>query len=143
MGGIMGRFFNSLVLYRCDFDQHITVDIPDSHTISVSRCLGRGIRPPQQRLEKPFLWIEEKYSGVLKYAVTHRKTILTAALGLFMMGIGLATTLGTEFFPSEDQGRLRVQIELPADSSLEITESVVRDMVDVIQADKSVAYTYG
>ena len=38
--------------------------------------------------------------GVLKYAVTHRKTILTAALGLFMMGIGLATTLGTEFFPA-------------------------------------------
>ena len=36
-----------------------------------------------------------------------------------------------------------MQIELPADSSLEMTESVVRDMVDVIQADERVAYTYG
>ena len=51
--------------------------------------------------------------------------------------------MGTEFFPSEDQGRLRVQAELPADSSLEVTEQVVNDMVDIIQADSRVAYTYG
>jgi len=144
MGGIMGRFFNS---FGVTVATTISISLLISLTLTpylCSRVLGKRIYGPlQQRLEKPFLWIEEKYSGVLKYAVTHRKTILTAALGLFMMGIGLATTLGTEFFPSEDQGRLRVQIELPADSSLEMTESVVRDMVDVIQADKSVAYTYG
>lgn len=144
MGGIMGRFFNS---FGVTVATTISISLIISLTLTpylCSRILGKKIDGPlQQRMEKLFLWLEDKYSGSLKYAVTHRKTVLIAGLGLFMLGIGFAATLGTEFFPSEDQGRLRVQIELPADSSLEMTESVVRDMVDVIQADERVAYTYG
>ncbi len=144
MGGIMGRFFNA---FGVTVATTIAISLLVSLTLTpflCSRILGRqknGII--QKRLEAPFLWLEAKYSNSLKFAVYHRKTVLTAALILFLMGIGFIKILGSEFFPSEDQGRLRVNAELPADSSLEVTESVIRDMVKVIREDKSVAYTYG
>ncbi len=144
MGGIMGRFFNS---FGITVATTITISLIISLTLTpflCSRILGKRIDGPlQKKLERPFVWLENKYGTLLNYAVYHRKIVMITALALFLLGIGFASILGTEFFPSEDQGRLRVQIELHADSSLEITESVVRDMVDIIQADKRVAYTYG
>lgn len=145
MGGMMGRFFNA-------FGVTVATTISISLIISItltpflcSRLLGHS-KPPtklQRGLERPFLWLEAKYASALGFAVSHRKTIMLSALGLFAVGIFFATILGSEFFPSEDQGKLRVQVELPADSSLEVTDSVTKEMVDMIQKDKAVAYTYG
>jgi len=143
MGGMMGRFFNS---FGVTVSTTIAISLLISLTLTpflCSRILGRKKTGPLQiKLERPFVWLEKKYKTALSYSVSHRKTILSAAFALFIFGIGMAYTLGTEFFPSEDQGRLRVQVELPADSSLEVTKSVVKDMVDLIQADRRVAYTY-
>lgn len=144
MGGMMGRFFNA-------FGVTVSTTIAISLLLSVSltpflcsRILGRhNAGPLEQALERPFLWLERKYRGALQYSVNHRKGVVCVALVLFAWGIWIATTLGTEFFPSEDQGRLRVQFELPADSSLEVTESVMKEMVDLVRQDPRVAYTYG
>lgn len=144
MGGIMGRFFNS---FGVTVATTISISLIISLTLTpflCSRILGRQkFGPVQAKLEKPFVWLEQKYKTALYFSVFHKKYIMTAALGLFLLGIGFASSLGTEFFPSEDQGRLRVQVELPADSSLEVTDSVTKAMVDMIQQDKNVAYTYG
>ena len=145
MGGMMGRFFNA-------FGVTVATTISISLIISItltpflcSRLLGRSAAqtPLQKKLEAPFIWLEKKYAGALKFAVSHRKTVMACAVALFGVGIFFASILGSEFFPSEDQGRLRVQVELPADSSLEVTEKVTKQMVELIQKDKSVAYTYG
>ncbi|MDL2298157.1 efflux RND transporter permease subunit [Synergistaceae bacterium OttesenSCG-928-D05] len=144
MGGMMGRFFNS---FGVTVSTTIAISLLLSLTLTpflCSRIMGRmRVTPFQQKLERPFIWFENKYRGALQYAVSHRKLVLALALGLFVLGLGFAASLGTEFFPSEDQGRLRVRIELPADSSLEVTDNVVHQMVDIIQQDSRVAYTYG
>ena len=145
MGGMMGRFFNS-------FGVTVAMTISISLIISItltpflcSRLMGRNQKTTalQRNMERPFLWLEDRYRTALAFSVGHRRTILFSALALFALGITFATSLGTEFFPSEDQGRLRVQVELPADTGLEVTDSVTKEMVDMIQQDKAVAYTYG
>ena len=144
MGGMMGRFFNS---FGITVSTTIAISLLVSLTLTpflCSRILGRQkIGPLQTMLERPFLWLGSKYKGALEYSVFHRKTVIIAALLIFIGGLGIAKTLGTEFFPNEDQGRLRVQIELPAESSLEVTENVIKEMVDKVQEDPRVAYTYG
>ncbi len=144
MGGMMGRFFNS---FGVTVSTTIAISLLLSITLTpflCSRILGRQKRGwVELALERPFLWLEARYKGALGYAVGHRKTVLGVALLFFVGGLWLATTLGSEFFPTDDQGRLRVEMELPADSSLEVTGRVVGDMVDVIQQDPRVAYTYG
>ena len=145
MGGMMGRFFNS---FGITVATTISISLLISLTLTpflCSRILGRGREPSplQRRMEYPFLWLESRYSAALGFAVRHRKSVMGAALGLFILGIAFASALGTEFFPSEDQGRLRVQVELPADTALEVTDQVTKEMVDMIQQDDAVAYTYG
>jgi HAE1 family hydrophobic/amphiphilic exporter-1 len=144
MGGLMGRYFNA-------FGITVAMTIVISLLLSVSltpflcsRILGREKNGVLQRaLAAPFKWLERGYGSLLSAAVVHRAVVVLIAMGLFGAGIWFASHLGSEFFPNEDQGYLRVQIELPADSSLEVTESVMGDMIDVLQADPNVAYTYG
>lgn len=145
MGGMMGRFFNS---FGVTVATTISISLLISLTLTpflCSRILGRGREPSplQRRMEYPFLWLESRYRAALGFAVRHRKSVMGAALGLFILGIAFASSLGTEFFPSEDQGRLRVQVELPADTALEVTDQVTKEMVDMIQQNDAVAYTYG
>lgn len=144
MGGMMGRFFNS---FGVTVATTIAISLLVSLTLTpflCSRLLGRKkVTPLQTRMEKPFIWLENEYSKSLSFAVLHRKTVLIFALCLFVLGLFFANSLGTEFFPSEDQGRLRASVELPADTSLEVTSTVAKEMIDLIQKDKNVLYTYG
>ena len=143
MGGMMGRFFNS---FGITVSTTIAISLLISITLTpflCSRLLGRQKYGPLQiALERPLIWLEAKYRVALAYAVSHRKVVLTWAMVLFLLGIGFASMLGTEFFPSEDQGRLRVEAELPADSSLEITKFVTKEMIRLLESDPRVAYTY-
>ncbi|GHV26579.1 acriflavin resistance protein [Synergistales bacterium] len=144
MGGLMGRFFSA-------FGVTVATTISISLLLSVtltpflcSRILGKNKDGPVQRaLTAPFAALESAYRRGLNGALAHRKTIVCVALSLFAVGIWFASLLGSEFFPNEDQGRLRVQFELPADSSLEVTERVMNEMIDVIRQDPQVTYTYG
>jgi HAE1 family hydrophobic/amphiphilic exporter-1 len=144
MGGMMGRFFNA---FGITVATTIVISLIMSVTLTpflCSRLLGRErVGPVQRFLAAPFTALEKRYRSALEFAVGHRTVVLLAAILIFGAGIWFAMSLGSEFFPNDDQGRLRVQIELPADSSLEITERVMGEMIDVIQADPQVSYTYG
>jgi HAE1 family hydrophobic/amphiphilic exporter-1 len=140
----MGRFFNA---FGVTVAMTITVSLILSLSLTpflCSRILGRergGF--VQSALEAPFFVLERGYGALLGFSVRHRLTVMAAALLIFGAGIWFASSLGSEFFPNEDQGRLRVQMELPADSSLEVTEKIMGEMIDEIKADPRVAFTYG
>ncbi|MDR1943294.1 MAG: efflux RND transporter permease subunit [Synergistaceae bacterium] len=144
MGGLMGRFFSA---FGVTVAMTISISLLMSLTLTpflCSRILGKEKNGPVQRfLEAPFLKLESLYKKALGFSVSHRKVVLTVALLLFGAGLWFAANLGSEFVPNEDQGRLRIQLELPADSSLEVTERVMGEMIDVIKEDPRVAYTYG
>ncbi|MDR1886197.1 MAG: efflux RND transporter permease subunit [Synergistaceae bacterium] len=144
MGSLMGRFFSA---FGVTVAMTISVSLLLSLTLTpflCSRLLGRERRGfVQAALEAPFMWLERAYRVLLGFSVKHRFTVILTALLLFGAGVWFASSLGSEFFPNEDQGRLRVQMELPADSSLEVTERVMGEMIDVIRSDPRVAYTYG
>ncbi|MDR1966859.1 MAG: efflux RND transporter permease subunit [Synergistaceae bacterium] len=144
MRGVMGRFFNA---FGITVAMTIVISLLLSLTLTpflCSRILGRE-RPGfvQNALEAPFLMLERGYRRLLSFAVNHRLIVILAALATFSGGIWIATTLGSEFTPNEDQGYFRLNIEMPADTSLEVTERVMSEMISVVEADPRVAYTYG
>jgi HAE1 family hydrophobic/amphiphilic exporter-1 len=144
MGGLMGKFLSALSITVV---MTISISLLLSLTLApflCSRLLGRekhGLI--QNALEAPFLALERGYKRLLEAAVRHRAAVLAAALVFFAGGLFLATKLGTEFTPSEDQGYIRLNLELPADTSLEVTEQVMGEMIKIVEADPRVAYTYG
>ncbi|MDR0765053.1 MAG: efflux RND transporter permease subunit [Synergistaceae bacterium] len=144
MGGMMGKFMSAMAITVV---MTISISLLLSLTLTpflCSRLLGREKTGFVQRaLEAPFLALEKGYSRLLASAVRHRASVVTAAVAFFAVGLFLAARLGTEFTPNEDQGYLQLNMELPADTSLEVTEQVMGEMIKVIEADPRVAYTYG
>jgi HAE1 family hydrophobic/amphiphilic exporter-1 len=144
MGGLMGKFLSAMAITVV---MTISISLLLSLTLTpflCSRVLGREKNGFVQRaLEAPFLALEKSYSRLLAAAVSHRATVIFIAVAVFAFGLFLASRLGSEFTPNEDQGYLRLNMELPADTSLEVTEQVMGGMIKVIEADPRVAYTYG
>ncbi|MDR1731377.1 MAG: efflux RND transporter permease subunit [Synergistaceae bacterium] len=144
MGGMMGKIFNA---FGITVAMTISISLLLSLTLTpflCSRILSRERQGLLQRiLEAPFILLERGYKIALASAIRHRYTTVLIALAVFMGGLFLATKLGSEFQPTEDQGFLRLNMELPAETALEVTERVMGEMIKVIEEEPSVAYTYG
>ncbi|MBR4978024.1 MAG: efflux RND transporter permease subunit [Bacteroidales bacterium] len=65
------------------------------------------------------------YSRVINWCVTHRTIVTCSALGVFVATIaGFYPLIETEFMPSSDQGRITVQLELPAGTGQHVTREL-------------------
>ena len=142
-GGLMGQLFAA---FAVTVAMTISMSLLLSLTLTpflCSRLLGREKHGLAQRaLEAPLLLVERGYGRLLAAAVRNRAVVVITALAVFGGGMYLASTLGMEFQPAEDQGSIRVNIVLPPDTSLEVTERVLGELISVIEEDPRVAYTY-
>jgi len=68
--------------------------------------------------------IDDFYAKVLDKCVAHRWITTATALGVFVVSIFLMKFVGTEFFPTNDNGRLGVSLELPIGSRVELAKDV-------------------
>ena len=68
--------------------------------------------------------IDDFYARVLDKCVAHRWITTATALGVFVASMFLMKFVGTEFFPTNDNGRLGVSLELPIGSRVELAKDV-------------------
>jgi len=68
------------------------------------------------------------YGKVLKVALRWRKTTLATAFALFAGSLMLVPMIGGEMFPETDQGWVNLRFKTPVGSSLEYTDSKVRQI---------------
>ena len=74
-------------------------------------------------------WISRGYAHVINWCVTHRTIVVCSALGVFVATILLLYPMvKTEFFPAADQGRITVQLELPAGTGQHITRDLAHEI---------------
>jgi HAE1 family hydrophobic/amphiphilic exporter-1 len=78
------------------------------------------------RLEQFFEALERNYKRLLYWSLSHRTATLGVALLSLVLAIGFGRSLGVEFFPPEDQGRLLVRLQTPPGTSLEGTEQIMQ-----------------
>ena len=64
------------------------------------------------------------YASLLKKVVAHRAVTIVVCLGIFVGSIFLMKFVGTEFFPTQDDGRLGVNLELPIGARVEEAQEV-------------------
>jgi len=97
-------------------------------------------------LEKYYEKLEVFYRRVLEYTLGYRKTVLMAALIIFLLSLGLTAFIGKEFNPPEDQGVFMIRMEAPIDYSVEQIEQYfgkTEAMMQEIPEIKSVYYVQG
>lgn len=61
--------------------------------------------------------LDNGYAAVLGYAVTHKKIIVLGCIGFFFFSIYMARFVGSSFMPTQDNGRVKVVLELPNGTS--------------------------
>ena len=111
---------------------------------------GNGKKPIWTRLgdymEHYYRKLESFYRRVLEFTLGYRKTVLVAALIIFILSLGLTVFIGKEFTPPEDQGIFLIRMETPIDYSVDQierylgkTEAMMKELPEV----KSVFYVQG
>ena len=73
--------------------------------------------------------ISAGYGRMISWCIGHRTWVAVIALVAFVGTIvGLGPMVKTDFFPSSDQGRITVQLELPAGTGQEITRNLAHEI---------------
>lgn len=75
-------------------------------------------------VEKALDKFDNGYAGLLGKVVTHRTVTIVICLGIFLGSIFLMKFVGTEFFPTQDNGRIGVSLELPIGARVEEAQEV-------------------
>ena len=81
-----------------------------------------------------FKYIEDLYGSALDWALVHRiKTVIIAVL-ILLGSIALIPLMGTEFFPEEDTGDIRVTVELPPGKRMEESLKIGMELDKICRA---------
>ncbi|MBR3578251.1 MAG: efflux RND transporter permease subunit [Bacteroidales bacterium] len=99
---------------------------------------------------KPIEWslngLDKLYSRFLGWCVSHRLIVITVAVIFFGGSLTLLKVIPTEFFPTQDMGRLSATVKLPVgtrmeksrDFGLRFTEHMKKDYPELLMCNFSV-----
>ncbi len=74
-------------------------------------------------------WISRGYGHVINWCIGHRTAVVLISFAVFFATVGLlAPRIKTEFFPKADEGRITLQLELPAGTGQDITRSIAHEL---------------
>ncbi|MCM8831173.1 MAG: efflux RND transporter permease subunit [Candidatus Omnitrophica bacterium] len=82
------------------------------------------------------------YRKLLKLILQHKVITLSSVIALFILSIFLAGTLGREFLPQIDDGKITVKVKLPVGSAVEETDKVVKKLETIIKEMPGVEKIY-
>ena len=148
MPGIVGRFFYE---FGITISAAVLVSLFVAFTLTPmlsSKWLRREdeeLSPKGNILNKSLYYFNHffeklngKYEKSLRWSLTHRKTIVFGAIGIFVASFFIMGMLGSQFFPESDQSQFNVVVNASPGSSLEQTslicekiEAKLREMPEV------------
>ncbi|HET6490486.1 MAG TPA: efflux RND transporter permease subunit [Syntrophales bacterium] len=165
MKGIIGRFFLQFAL-TVVFAVLVSLIISFTLTPMLSsrflKAHQEGNPQPESRhfrkvyrfmkrmgdwLEQYYDRLERVYRQFLSFCLNWRKSVLTSALGIFILSIMLTGFIGKEFVPQEDQSQFIVRLEAPIDYSVDAAnrlfgqaEAIVKEIPEITRLYYSLGY---
>jgi HAE1 family hydrophobic/amphiphilic exporter-1 len=92
--------------------------------------------------------VSRGYSKMIAWCMNHKKLVMLAAAVIFAVVIAIyVPRMKTEYFPTADQGRIQVSVELPIGTAQEVTRDLAARLYEKIVADvpeiKVLSYNFG
>ena len=76
-------------------------------------------------------WISRGYGHLINWCIGHRTIVVIISVVVFVATVGfIGPKVKTEFFPTSDQGRITLQLELPAGTGQDITRNLGFELYD-------------
>ncbi|HPH62918.1 MAG TPA: efflux RND transporter permease subunit [Paludibacteraceae bacterium] len=82
--------------------------------------------PVEKALDK----FDSTYSKMLNWAVRHRATVFLSCIVFFVASMFLGKYIGSEFFPTQDNSRIKVTYELPIGTRAEVSKALAKKIND-------------
>ena len=76
--------------------------------------------------------LRQMYSPLLRWSLTHRRTMVLIALSFLALSTLVATRLGSEFLPHLEEGNLWIRASMPPTIALEAGEPMVHKMRKIL-----------
>jgi len=123
MGGIVGRFVKS---YGLTIAFAIAVSTFLALTLTPMLCsLFLKVKNSEKTKLQKFTdrineYLASKYIVMLEWALSHRKGMVLASIGIMLSMIPLFMFIGKDFMPQDDTGQYQITIKAPEGTSLEV-----------------------
>ena len=146
MGGIVGRLLH-------EFSVTIAVAILVSGLVSISltpMLCSRFLKPPHSQKHGWFYKATERmfdtwlrgYDRSLRWSLAHRVVVMAISIALMIGTVFLFTRVPTGFLPTEDQGRLIINVEAKQGIGYEEMTRHMFEVSDIVSHDPDIsAYT--
>lgn len=95
-----------------------------SQWLRLQRTKGKMFLKFYGPIERALDKFDEGYGKLLEKVVANKTVTIVACIGFFVASVFLMKFVGTEFFPSQDDGRLGVKLEMPVGTRIEETRKV-------------------
>ena len=73
-------------------------------------------------------WMADKYIVLLEWALSHRKTMVAASIGIMLSMIPLLMFIGKDFMPTDDTGQYQITVKAPEGTSLAVMKQLFAQM---------------
>jgi HAE1 family hydrophobic/amphiphilic exporter-1 len=141
MGGIIGKFFRSFAVV---VTFGVLVSLLVSMTLTPMLC-SRYLNVSQKHgrlyyfLDHQFARLDAFYRRLLTYALEYPWRILGLATVIVLSSVFFFASIGKGFAPEEDEGRFMVMFRTPLGSSIDYTDSRLREVEAVLGRHKEIA----
>ena len=93
-------------------------------------------------------WLSRGYGHVINWCVHHRTIVVCSALAIFAATVVLfGPKVKTEYFPKSDQGRITLNLELPAGTGQDITRALAHELygrfAEAVPEIEACSYSFG
>jgi HAE1 family hydrophobic/amphiphilic exporter-1 len=102
------------------------------------RGLSRLLEAFDRQLER----LHHVYEKLIGISLRHRALVLGVALASFVAALMALPYLGSTFFPDYDRGEFQVTFKSAPGSSLDQTERIAMDLINVMKSQPGIAYTF-
>ncbi|MBO4985779.1 MAG: efflux RND transporter permease subunit [Bacteroides sp.] len=81
-------------------------------------------KPIERELDR----LDDWYKARLDWSVRHRKTVFLGCVAFFVLSCFCAGSIGTEFFPTQDNARIGITLQLPIGARVERAQELAAEL---------------
>ncbi len=82
--------------------------------------------------------IRKMFRKLLTYGLNNKKKVVIAAIGVFLLSVGMMKTLGMQFFPYADKNIIYIDVANEKMEDINSTSNLVKQIEDVLKEQKEV-----
>jgi HAE1 family hydrophobic/amphiphilic exporter-1 len=101
----------------------------------VQKPLKGKLAKYDDKVERFFIWLENKYKGAVRKVLNHKLIVICSLLVLLAISIALIPVIGWEFMPQQEDDSVRISATLPMGTPLAETEAVLRQVQLIVERE--------